>query len=96
MPDREFPDRQRARAILETLAETSPATTAELATATESHPVTVERRCRTLQRAGYVRQCSSGVYALVESELESSASTDSTGPTPTDAAEHRTSSNPAD
>lgn len=96
MPDDDLPDRQRASEILETLAETSPATTAELATATENHPVTVERRCRTLQRAGYVRQCSSGVYMLVESEFESSAATDSTGPTPTDAVERRTSSNPAD
>ena len=53
-----------ARAILEALEESSPATAADLATLLETHPVTLERRCRDLQREGYVRRCRGGTYAL--------------------------------
>ena len=93
MSDPAFPDTERARAILETLAATGPATTAELAAALESHPVTVERRCRALQRAGHIRQCASGVYALVESDSEN----ESSAPSLADATgDLRPSTNPAD
>lgn len=91
MPDRDFPQRERARAILETLAETDQASTTELATTLETHPVTVERHCQALQRAGYVRRCTGGVYALVETDLDPSA------PTPDDATVgQQRSTNPAD
>ena len=53
-----------ARAILEALEESSPATAADLATVLGTHPVTVERRCRDLQREEYVRRCRGGTYAL--------------------------------
>ena len=93
MPDRDFQNRERAHEVLEALAATSPATTAELASALETHPVTVERCCRALQRAGYVRQCTGGVYTLVEPETD----TDPTAPSPADApADRPTSTNPAD
>ncbi|ADB61504.1 transcriptional regulator, DeoR family [Haloterrigena turkmenica DSM 5511] len=91
MPDGEFTQQERARVILEALAETSQATTTELATALEAHPITVERHCRALQRAGHVRRCPGGAYALVETDLGSSA------PTPDDAAVgQQRSTNPAD
>ncbi|MXV60690.1 HTH domain-containing protein [Natronorubrum sp. JWXQ-INN-674] len=64
-------ERQRARAILETLAHRSPATTAELATALETHPVTVERTCRALQEDGRIRQCAGGVYTLAKTDAAS-------------------------
>ncbi|WP_126661614.1 helix-turn-helix domain-containing protein [Haloterrigena salifodinae] len=91
MPGREFTQQERARGILKALAETSQATTTELATALETHPLTVERHCRALQRAGYVRRCTGGAYALVETDLDSSA------PSPDDATVGRQrSTNPAD
>lgn len=94
MPDRDIPDQERAHAILETLAETSPATCAELATALESHPVTVERRCRALQRAGYIRRCAGGTYALADAYAESSGDSSAS---PADAtADGQPSPNPAD
>ena len=91
MPDRDFTQQEQAREILERLAETSQATTTELATALETHPVTVERHCQKLRRAGYIRRCTGGVYALVETGIDSSA------PTPDDAAVgQQRSTNPAD
>ena len=91
MPARDIPAQERARAILETLAESGPSTTTELATALESHPVTVERRCRALQRAGYIRHCASGVYALADSDSDPNASP------PADATvDGQPSTNPAD
>lgn len=91
MPTRDIPDQERTHAILETLAETSPATTAELATALESHPVTVERRCQALQRAGYIRRCAGGAYALADPSDDSSAS-----PLADATVDGRASTNPAD
>ncbi|ELY51192.1 helix-turn-helix domain-containing protein [Natronolimnohabitans innermongolicus] len=90
MPDHDYPDQTQADAILETLEEASPATIAELAAALDDHPVTVERRCRALQRAGEIRQSTGGVYTLVESDL--SARPTATPDAPAD--QHTT--NPAD
>lgn len=54
------------RAILRTLVESGPTTIPELADRLATHPATVERRCRELQRAGYVRQCTGGKFAVDE------------------------------
>ncbi|WP_440764201.1 Lrp/AsnC family transcriptional regulator [Natronorubrum sp. DTA7] len=70
MPDHDTPERTQADAILEALEASSPATIADLATALETHPVTVERRCRSLQRNGHIRQCTGGVYTLVETDTD--------------------------
>lgn len=90
-----MPDRTTARredAILEVLEESSPATTADLATALETHPVTIERRCRALYRSGRIRRCTGGAYALAESDADRPAASvldDATADRPT-------STNPAD
>lgn len=57
---------QSERMILETLAESGPITVPELANSLAAHPVTIERRCRELQRAGYVRRCTGGMFAVDE------------------------------
>lgn len=66
--DASVPDDDQARAIRDALAASGPSTTAELAATLESHPMTVERRCRALQRRGDLRQCSGGVYALADAD----------------------------
>ncbi|WP_121741072.1 helix-turn-helix domain-containing protein [Natronorubrum halophilum] len=68
MPTHDSPDHRRAAAILEALDRSRSATAVELATALETHPMTVERRCRSLQRDGYLRQCTGGAYTLAESD----------------------------
>ena len=52
--------------IPELLAEHGPTTGPELAVLLEVHPLTVERRCADLQRAGRIRQETGGAYALPE------------------------------
>ncbi|MDQ2049685.1 Lrp/AsnC family transcriptional regulator [Natronolimnohabitans sp. A-GB9] len=89
MPDRDHPDQTQADAILEALEEISPATIAELATILEAHPVTVERRCRALQRAGEIRQCTGGVYTLADPDAPRVTAI-------TDASTDQHSTNPAD
>lgn len=91
MPDHDHPDRTQARAILEALEESSPATIAQLATALDTHPVTVERRCRGLQRNGDIRQCTGGVYTLVETDGDRQAAALADA-----SADRHTPSNPAD
>lgn len=59
-------DHPQKRDLLEILDESQPATIAELATILGEHPVTVERHCSSLQRDGYVCQCTSGTYRLSE------------------------------
>lgn len=54
------------RSILEVLERTNQATAAELAAALETHPMTIERQCRLLQREGYVRRGIAGTYTLAE------------------------------
>ena len=87
MPDTNVPEQTRADAILEALEETSPATIADLAATLETHPVTIERRCRALQRDGDIRQCTGGVYTLADADGDRDAATGPTvestiGPTP--------------
>lgn len=66
MADCDPPVTGPGRTILEALEESSPATAADLATVLETHPITVERSCRDLQRAGYIRRCRGGTYALAD------------------------------
>ena len=90
MSGHDTPKRTQTDAILEALEATSPATITDLATALESHPVTVERRCRSLQQDGHIRQCAGGVYTLVEAETDRQT-------TPADAPSDRNRQpNPAD
>ncbi|WP_440771822.1 Lrp/AsnC family transcriptional regulator [Natronorubrum sp. DTA28] len=92
MPDHDTSERTQADAILGALEASNPATIADLATALETHPVTVERSCRSLQRAGHIRQCTGGVYTLVETETDTDRQT-----TPADApADRHRQPNPAD
>ena len=50
--------------IPELLAEHGPATGPDLAELLGVHPLTVERRCTDLQRAGRIRQGTGGRYAI--------------------------------
>ncbi|ELY95820.1 MULTISPECIES: MarR family transcriptional regulator [Natrialba] len=54
------------RSILAVLETTQAITVAEIATALEMtiHPMTVDRHCRALQRAGYVNRRPGGAYTL--------------------------------
>lgn len=52
------------RTIPELLAEYGPATGPALAELLDTHPLTVERRCADLQRAGRIRQDTGGRYTL--------------------------------
>lgn len=52
--------------ILDVLDDSQPATIPDLAASLDVHPVTVERHCLTLQRDGYIRQCTGGAYMLSE------------------------------
>ncbi|ELY44940.1 DeoR family transcriptional regulator [Natronorubrum bangense] len=70
MPDSDTPAQQQTDAILEALDGSGPATTVELATALDTHPMTVERYCQTLQRDGCIRRCTGGMYTLVETSTE--------------------------
>lgn len=62
----ESPDFSRYRLLLETLADVGPTTVPEVAARLETHPVTVERQCLELQRAGRIRQCTGGKLVLVD------------------------------
>ena len=64
------------RVILQTLVESGPITIPELADSLASHPATVERRCRELQRAGYVRQCTGGKFAVDENRWDARSAGD--------------------
>ncbi|TYL39407.1 hypothetical protein CV102_08135 [Natronococcus pandeyae] len=64
------------RVILQTLEESGPITVPELADSLASHPATIERRCRKLQRVGYVRQCTGGKFAVDESRWNARAAGD--------------------
>ncbi|PSQ08886.1 hypothetical protein BRC93_14285 [Halobacteriales archaeon QS_5_70_15] len=57
---------RRNRTIPELLAEHGPATGPALAELLDAHPLTVERRCTDLQRAGRVRQDTGGRYTIWE------------------------------
>jgi DNA-binding IclR family transcriptional regulator len=52
------------RTIPDLLAEHGPATAPDLAERLGAHPLTVERRCADLQRAGRIRQETGGAYTL--------------------------------
>lgn len=66
MSTHESSDRNRYRLLLETLADVGPTTVPEVAARLEVHPVTVERQCLELQRAGRIRQCTGGKLVLVD------------------------------
>ena len=91
MPDDDSPPHERADELLEALEGDSPATIVELAIALDAHPVTIERRCRALQRDGDIRQCTGGVYTLVDSDGDRDAATG-----PATATDGPTQPNPAD
>ncbi|AGB38328.1 winged helix-turn-helix transcriptional regulator [Natronococcus occultus] len=55
------------REILEILAADGPMTVSRLAATLAAHPVTIERQCRDLQRAGRVRRCPGGAFAIDDS-----------------------------
>lgn len=61
---------QGERMILETLAESGPVTIPELADCLAVHPVTIERRCHELQRAGLVRRCTGGMFTVDEGRAD--------------------------
>jgi Mn-dependent DtxR family transcriptional regulator len=48
------------------LDERADASVIPLAKALDAHPITTDQRCYELQREGYVRQTSTGVYAITE------------------------------
>ena len=56
--------RRLDRSIPDLLAEHGPATGPDLAARLDAHPLTVERRCRALQREGRIRQETGGAYVL--------------------------------
>ncbi|ARS91142.1 hypothetical protein [Natrarchaeobaculum aegyptiacum] len=62
----EPPDFSRHRRLLEILADVGPTTVPEVAARLEAHPVTVERQCLELQRAGRIRQCTGGKLVLAD------------------------------
>jgi len=59
--------RRLDRSIPDLLEEHGPATGPALADRLDVHPLTVERRCRALQREGRIRQGTGGTYALAGS-----------------------------
>ncbi|ELY53563.1 DeoR family transcriptional regulator [Natronococcus amylolyticus DSM 10524] len=76
MPTDEPPSDRNEREILDRLADDGPMTVPQLADCLATHPVTIDRRCRDLLRAGYVRRCSGGAFALDDSEDEARATGD--------------------
>ncbi|MFC6717249.1 helix-turn-helix domain-containing protein [Halovalidus salilacus] len=66
------PQRARERDVLAALDDSRPRTVSELAEALDSHPVTVERHCQALHRAGRLRRCTGGTYALALPEPDPS------------------------
>lgn len=63
-------DRDLERTLLSALDERSDTSVASLAETLGVHPITTDQRCYELQREGYVRQTSSGVYTLTDSGEE--------------------------
>ncbi|NKE34882.1 MarR family transcriptional regulator [Natronococcus sp. JC468] len=76
MPTDEPPSGRSDREILETLTDGGPMTISQLADRLATHPVTIERRCRELQRAGRVRRCPGGTFAVDDSGGETRATGD--------------------
>ena len=66
MSTQESPDFTRYRPLLDTLADAGPVTVPEIAARLEAHPVTVERQCHELQRAGRIRQCTGGKLVVAD------------------------------
>ena len=64
MINRDPPAHLSRHAILAALDEVQPATVPELAAALGTHPITIERHCLELQRAGHIRHCTGGRYML--------------------------------
>lgn len=67
MPTDESPSGRCEREILEQLTDDGPMTVSQLADRLAAHPVTIERRCRELQRTGRVRRCPGGAFAVDDS-----------------------------
>jgi DeoR/GlpR family transcriptional regulator of sugar metabolism len=67
--DEPLPD-QGERIVLQTISDCDPISIPELADRLAAHPVTIERRCRKLQRAGYVRRCTGGKFTIDETQRD--------------------------
>jgi DNA-binding IclR family transcriptional regulator len=76
MSDRSDRPPRPDRTIPELLAEHGPATGPDLAELLDSHPLTVERRCSDLQRAGRIRQDTGGRYTLWGTPGDAAAGSD--------------------
>ncbi|WP_293033343.1 winged helix-turn-helix transcriptional regulator [Natronococcus sp.] len=76
MPTDESPSGRSERAILELLSDDGPMTRSQLAERLAAHPVTIDRRCRDLQRAGRVRRCPGGAFAIDDSGDDARATGD--------------------
>ena len=60
-------------AIRSVVADRGPVTAAEIATALDAHPVTVQRHCRQLQQAGRIETESGGGYVSSGDERPTAA-----------------------
>lgn len=76
MPTDELSSDRNEREILELLTDHGPMTISRLAGRLAAHPVTIERRCRDLQRAGRVRRCPGGAFAIDDSGDDARAAGD--------------------
>lgn len=76
MPTDEPPSDRSEREILELLSDDGPMTSTQLADRLAAHPVTIDRRCRDLQRAGRVRRCPGGAFAVDDSGDDARAAGD--------------------
>ncbi|MDG5818758.1 winged helix-turn-helix transcriptional regulator [Natronococcus sp. A-GB7] len=76
MPTDEPPSDRNERAILELLSDDGPMTSSQLADRLAAHPLTIDRRCRDLQRAGRVRRCPGGAFAVDDSGDDARAAGD--------------------
>jgi DeoR/GlpR family transcriptional regulator of sugar metabolism len=70
MPTDEPSSDRNERAILELLTDDGPLTTSQLADRLAAHPITIDRRCRELQRAGRVRRCPGGAFTIDDSQKD--------------------------
>lgn len=57
-------DSDAERTLLAVLRDREAAAVTTLAETLDAHPITIDRRCYELQRDGYIRQTSKGIYAI--------------------------------
>lgn len=63
-------DSDLERTLLKALADREDTSVTSLAEVLEAHPITTDQRCYELQREGYIRQTSTGVYTITDSGEE--------------------------